>query len=138
MIDKLIAAQNRGVKVTALIPKYNDEPIFDKLGIMTTNQLLMGNVEVYWSGFKTHRFSHSKAMSIDNVWSTLGSANADHRAFYVNQELNIAISDSEFTQELNSRFFDFHVSIAQKAEYTDLPWYKKPLYSFLEGVDKIF
>lgn len=138
LVNKLIDAKKRGIKVTVLLPKINDEKVFDKLNIMTANQLIKWNVEVFWTGAKTNRFNHSKVLTVDNIWVTMGSCNADQRAFYTNQELNIAVSDLEFTVEVNKRFFDFHISNSEVGKYVNIPWFKKPLYSFLEGADKLF
>lgn len=138
LVEKLILAQKRGVKVTTLIPKINDEKIFDKLNLTTVNQLIEGNVEVFLSGAKTQKFNHSKVLLVDNIWATMGSCNADNRAFTINQELNISISDTEFAQEVNKRFFDYHIQNSEKAVYVKLAWYKKPLYTFLEGVEQLF
>lgn len=138
LVEKLVFAQKRGVKVTALIPKINDEKIFDKLNLTTVNQLIEGNVEVFLSGAKTQRFNHSKVLLVDNIWATMGSCNADNRAFTINQELNISISNVEFAQEVNKRFFDYHIQNSEKAVFVKLAWYKKPLYTFLEGVEQLF
>ena len=40
-----------------------------------------------------------------DTWSTVGSCNADYRAFHVNQELNAAVSDPEFAQQINKTYF---------------------------------
>ncbi len=134
-IEHLILAKKRGIKVTALMPKDNNQKLFDLVSTNTTNQLVVGDVEVFRTGAKDHTFSHSKVLTVDNTWTTIGSCNADRRAFHINQELNVAISDPEFAQEVNRIFFDSLIQNAEKGTYKDIPWYKKPLFSFVEGFD---
>ena len=136
-IEHLIFASKRGVKVQAYMPKKNNQKLFDTVSAITSNQLVQGNVEVYRTGAKDNAFSHSKVLTVDSIWSTIGSCNADHRAFHVNQELNVGISSPNFAREVNSVFFDFHLGNSEKWEYKKVPWYKKPLYSFIEGMDDL-
>ncbi|MBC7473243.1 MAG: phosphatidylserine/phosphatidylglycerophosphate/cardiolipin synthase family protein [Candidatus Sericytochromatia bacterium] len=137
-INHLLNAKKRGVKVTALMPSKSDQKLFDILSTVTTNQLVQGGVEVFRTGVKDNTFSHSKVMTVDNVWTTLGSCNADYRAFNDNQELNIGISDPEFTQNINKEFFGYHIDNSEKGQFKKIPWYKKPFYSLIEGLDDLF
>jgi len=138
LIERLISAKKRGVDVTVIIPKENNVSLFNQLSKLTVNQFVQGGVQPYWGGSLNKKFNHSKVMTVDDVWTTIGSCNADYRAFHVNQELNMAISDPQFTNEFNQRYFAYHLQNAEKAAYEDFPWYKKPLYSFLEGIDRLF
>jgi cardiolipin synthase len=45
-------------------------------------------------------FDHSKLMTIDDVWSLIGSANWDTRSFRLNFELNVEIKDEAFARRL--------------------------------------
>lgn len=138
IINHLIAAQQRGVKVTALIPtKASFIGAVNIVNDMTANQLTEAGVEVFRGGADGTR-NHTKVITIDNSWTTIGSCNADYRALNANQELNVAISEPEFTQQINSRFFDKFVGQASKWEYKKIAWYKKPLYDILEGIDDLF
>ncbi|RYX95696.1 phosphatidylserine/phosphatidylglycerophosphate/cardiolipin synthase family protein, partial [bacterium] len=116
-INHLIAARQRGVKVTALMPLKSDQKLFDIMGTVSTNQLVQANVEVFRTGWKDNSFSHSKVMTIDDQWATVGSCNADARAFNDNQELNIAVSDPEYTQRINKAFFDTQIQKSAKGEF---------------------
>lgn len=134
-VNRIVSAKNRGVKVRVLIPNKTNLPLVTMANKMTINQLVKGGVEVYLGGKKDNSFNHAKVISADGVWSTIGSCNADARAFGKNQELNLAISDASFTKEVDSRFFDYFISQASKAEYENIPWYKKPAYSLVESLD---
>ncbi|MFN8576446.1 MAG: phosphatidylserine/phosphatidylglycerophosphate/cardiolipin synthase family protein [Candidatus Sericytochromatia bacterium] len=134
-INHLIAAKQRGVDVKALMPYKSDQKLFDAMGTITTNQLVEAGIDVYRTGFKSGKFSHSKIMTIDDAWATIGSCNADARAFHDNQEFNVAISDVAFAQEVNKTFFDYHIQDSAKGVFKKVPWYKKQTYSFLEEMD---
>ncbi|GIW23271.1 MAG: cardiolipin synthase [Candidatus Sericytochromatia bacterium] len=136
LIERLIMAKKRGVKVLALIPAKSDSgKLIDQVSDITSNQLTKEGVEVYRGGVKNNTFNHSKVMTVDNVWTTIGSCNADRRAFHVNQELNVSISDPEFTQEFNRRYFDYHLTNSEKWEYKNFSWSKKLLHSLIEKLD---
>lgn len=134
-VKHIIYAKNRGVNVSVLIPYKTNIELVTMANKMTINQLVTAGVDVYLGGQKDSSFNHSKLMTIDNVWSTIGSCNADNRAFYKNQELNISISDVDFTKEVNTRFFDRFIGEATKAEYENISWYKKPAYALVEKLD---
>lgn len=136
-INHLISAHNRGVKVTALIPNNTNMLAVAMANKMTANQLVKAGIETYKGGAKDGSFNHSKVLTVDGVWSTIGSCNADYRAFHSNQELNIAISNKDFTTQLNKDFFDRFVSEATKAKYENIPWYQKPAYNAVEGLDNL-
>jgi cardiolipin synthase len=38
---------------------------------------------------------HAKLMTIDGLWSMVGSTNFDHRSFALNDEVNLAVRDRE-------------------------------------------
>lgn len=51
-------------------------------------------------------FLHSKAISIDGIFCTFGSANMDLRSFRLNHELNAVIYDKNITANLDQYFDD--------------------------------
>lgn len=136
-INHLISAKNRGVKLTMLIPSKTGLPPVTMANKMTSNQFVKAGVDIYKGGAKDGSFNHSKVITVDGVWSTIGSCNADYRAFHSNQELNIAVSNKGFTEKLNKEFFDRFVGEATKANYENIPWYQKPLYDIVEGLDNL-
>ncbi len=131
LVKHLSIAAKRGVKVTALIPEENDQKAFVVLNQISVNDLIKAGATVYRGSY-----NHSKVISVDNVWTTIGSCNGDYRALHINQELNVSISDPEFTADFNRRFFEHHISNSKQGLVKKIAWYKKPLYSFLEALDK--
>ncbi len=47
---------------------------------------------------------HTKVLTIDGKWSVVGSTNCDYRSFGINDEVNLAAFDADFTARLD---FDF-------------------------------
>lgn len=47
---------------------------------------------------------HAKLMTVDGKWSTLGSANFDHRSFALNDEVIMAIRDHETAETIDRDF----------------------------------
>jgi cardiolipin synthase A/B len=47
---------------------------------------------------------HAKAMVVDGVWATVGSANLDYRSLAINEELNLVVYDTAFAQQLEKSF----------------------------------
>jgi len=136
-VNLMKIAAKRGIRVTALIPYKSDKGSYDKLNTMTSNDLLTAGVDVYRGDFETKTFNHSKVMTVDNVWTAIGSCNADSLSLTKNQELDVAVSDPEFTKDFNEDFFAHHLKNAQKAEHVDIAWYQKPIFSFLESIDDL-
>jgi cardiolipin synthase len=48
---------------------------------------------------------HAKTLSIDGIWSTVGSANWDWLSFARNDEINIVVIDQGFAGEMRERFW---------------------------------
>jgi cardiolipin synthase len=137
-VDHLIAAKKRGIDVTALIPMNNKSKIVNDFNQTTVNELVKANVTVFRAGAKDHIFSHSKILTVDNIWSTVGSCNADHRAFYDNQELSVAVSDPQFTQGINNTFFTTLINGSEKASFQKMSKLKSAYLDLLEKVDDIY
>ncbi|RMT08622.1 Phospholipase D/transphosphatidylase [Pseudomonas coronafaciens pv. oryzae] len=54
-------------------------------------------------------YIHSKLMIIDDVFTTVGSANINTRSMQVDTELNICIEDPSVTKPLREHLFDLHI-----------------------------
>ena len=49
-------------------------------------------------------FNHSKLLSIDGVWSYVGSSNLDPRSLRLNFEVDMEVMDRDFAAEVEGRF----------------------------------
>lgn len=107
-LQALIAAAKRGVKVKVFIPELNDDPMHDVVNKQNAERMIAAGGEVFKidPGADKKAFAHGKIMTIDGVWTTVGSTNADNRAMAVNQELNISVTDVQYAELIEKRLFE--------------------------------
>ena len=101
MIETLVSAAQRGVRVVLLMPGKIDHNIVRQASRSELGRLLKAGVEVY-----EYRAAllHAKTMVIDGVWSTIGSTNLDRRSFALNDELNLVVYDRAVARRLDEVF----------------------------------
>jgi cardiolipin synthase len=51
-----------------------------------------------------HTLLHQKVMTVDGVWSAVGSSNFDDRSFETNDELTLSIKDEVLARKLDTIF----------------------------------
>jgi cardiolipin synthase A/B len=97
VMDALIKALNRGVKVTVVSPQKEDHPLVKEAAFKYFRKLIPLGAEIYHyqSGFY-----HSKLIILDEEFCDLGTANFDLRSFYVNLELNNFTYTQSFVDEV--------------------------------------
>jgi cardiolipin synthase A/B len=127
MIDTLLDAARRGVKVVLLIPGAIDHNLVRQASRSEFGRLLKGGVLIY-----EYRpaLLHAKTMVIDGIWATVGSTNLDHRSFALNEELNVVVYDGDIAQRLE-KVFQQDLANSRPVTYRD--WSRRSLASrFLE------
>lgn len=107
LINALLDAAHRGVKIKIALPGISDNPVHAVLNKRNAERLMAAGAEVYKvdPGKAGDVFTHGKLMTIDGVWTTIGSTNFDTRALENNQELNISVTDAEFAKTVEERLF---------------------------------
>ncbi len=110
VINSIVEARKRGVKVDIVIPKENDTLFFSSLNWNTAKIFVQNNINVY---FYINRFSHTKLYLIDDL-IIVGSSNLDTRSLKENQELNIIIYNHDFIYEIETRVFDKDIRESEK------------------------
>jgi len=103
MIDTLVEASRRGVRVTILMPGVIDHNIVRQASRSELGKLLEAGVQIYEY---QPALLHAKTMVIDGMWATVGSTNLDHRSFALNDELNLVIYDAGTARVLERAFTD--------------------------------
>ncbi|MDQ0271754.1 cardiolipin synthase [Cytobacillus purgationiresistens] len=97
LLNNLLSAIGRGVKVTILIPYTSDHILVKEASYPYLRKLIQAGAEVY--EYK-YGFYHAKTMIVDNV-AVIGTANFDKRSFFLNYEINCYIYDESFHAQLN-------------------------------------
>jgi cardiolipin synthase len=102
-IDAFGEAVSRGVDVRVIMPSTggSDNPMVQHAGHRNFEKLLRCGVRLFEY---PHTLLHQKVMTIDGVWSAIGSSNFDDRSFETNDEITLAIRDAATAQRLDAVF----------------------------------
>lgn len=97
---ELINAAKRGVDVKLIVPKKADHPLVKEASYTYFGDLLEAGIQIY----QYYRgFYHVKAIVIDDLLCSIGTANFDKRSFYINFEINCFIYDRPFIREVTKK-----------------------------------
>ncbi|HTY79501.1 MAG TPA: phospholipase D-like domain-containing protein [Candidatus Bathyarchaeia archaeon] len=127
MIETLLGAVRRGVRVTLLLPGAIDHDLVRQASRSELGRLLEAGVRAY-----EYRpaMLHAKTMVVDGRWATVGSTNLDRRSFALNDEINLVVYDQAVAQRLERVFAD---DISRSNEITYARWNDRGFVSrFLE------
>jgi cardiolipin synthase A/B len=113
-IEAFGKAVKRGVDVRVLMPSTSgsDNPMVQHAGHRNFEKLLKCGVRLFEY---PHTLLHQKIMTVDGVWSAIGSSNFDDRSFETNDEISLAITDAGIAQRLDA-IFEKYVPRAQEIE----------------------
>ena len=64
-------------------------------------------------------------MIVDGVWAVFGSTNFDNRSFGLNDEVNVAVMDSQLSARLGE---DFARDLGHSRRVTYEEWKRRPIY----------
>jgi len=123
--EALINAVKRGVTVVVLTPAKGDHAAASSASHGGLGPFLLGGVEVYEY---IPALMHAKAMVVDGVWATVGSANLDYRSLAINEEINLVVYDAAFAGQLEKSFQE-DLKYSKKLTYE--AWNSRPF------IDKI-
>ena len=98
IITALALAAVRGVSVDIVLPLSSNHPSVDWSTRAHIEPLLIAGCRIW-----THSlpFDHSKLMSVDGIWSFVGSSNWDMRSFRLNFEINLEIYQSQIVGQIS-------------------------------------
>jgi cardiolipin synthase A/B len=68
---------------------------------------------------------HAKTMSIDGIWSSVGSVNFDNRSFQLQDEATLCVQSERFARELAEQF-ERDLAVSERIE--PKRWNGRPLY----------
>jgi cardiolipin synthase A/B len=116
----------RGVDVRVILPstEASDNPLVQHASHRNFEKLLKSGVRLFEY---SETLLHQKVMTIDGVWSALGSSNFDDRSFETNDEITLGIFHLATAQQLDAIFERY----ARKCREINLeqwrrrsPWHK--------------
>lgn len=125
-IDAFGAAVRRGVDVRVLMPATSgsDNPMVQHAGHRNFEKLLRSGVRLF--EYPT-TLLHQKAMTIDGIWTAIGSTNFDDRSFETNDEITLGIRDAATAAQVDA-VFEKHVKLAKEIElekWANRGWWHK-------------
>ena len=122
MMDDLVHAVQRGVRVNIIVPgKHDDHALTRSSGRSAYGRLLKAGANVYEY---EPSMIHAKIAIFDGAWSVVGSTNLDNRSFGINDEINVALLDSQIASRLTR---DFEQDAGESKKVTLEEWKKRPL-----------
>ena len=123
MIETLLQARRRGVRVVLLLPGAIDHNLVRQASRSQLGRLLQAGIQIY-----EYRAAllHSKTMVIDSIWATVGSTNLDRRSFELNEELNLVVYGADIARRLERVFVD---DLEQSREVTYEQWKNRGIAS---------
>jgi cardiolipin synthase len=94
-------AGTRGVDVELVLPRHSDYAVARYAAQTHYEDLLQSKVKVYE---RNEAILHAKTVTIDGVWSTVGSTNLDWLSFGSDDEVNVTVLDTQFAQQMEQAF----------------------------------
>ncbi|HEU0138805.1 MAG TPA: phospholipase D-like domain-containing protein [Bryobacteraceae bacterium] len=117
------AIKERGVKIRVIVPgKRSDHLLTRRSSRRLYGDLLKAGAEIYEY---EPAMIHTKTMTIDHLWSVVGSTNFDHRSFGLNDEVNLACSNRETAARIEE---DFERDLAASHRITYRQWKKRSVF----------
>lgn len=122
VMNALLEALSRGVKVTILVPLKADHPFVKEAAYPYFYHLLKSGAHIYrfYQGFY-----HAKTMVIDEKCCDIGTANFDKRSMFLNSEINCYIYDRAFVQRVKEAI---QHDLARSERLTLDFWQKRTLW----------
>lgn len=120
VLQELLLALKRGVRVRLMVPMKSDHPLVKEASFPYLGKLLPAGCEVYrfYQGFY-----HAKGIVIDDRLCDIGTANFDKRSQYLNDEMNCLIYDKTFIHEFK-KYIDEDLTHSEQLTYKD--YQKRP------------
>ena len=127
-IDALGEAVKRGVDVRVLMPSTSgsDNPMVQHAGHRNFEKLLRCGIRLieYPSALL-----HQKIMTIDGIYSVVGSTNFDDRSFETNDEVSLGILDADIAAKFDAIFEKY----VPRAEEIDVEkWARRSIFHKLQ------
>jgi cardiolipin synthase A/B len=124
LLNALKVAAKRGVDVRVLVPWISNHVVTDWVSRGYFTECLQSGVRIF-----SYRYAmlHAKTCTIDDQWSTVGTANLDRWSSIGNYEINAEIFSADFARQMRTLFeFDtadtFELTLA---DWISRPWYTK-------------
>ena len=100
--DALVEAAERGVHMRILVPgSHIDKQIVRTAGRAAYDELIEAGIEIYEY---CPTMLHAKTLTVDEIWSSVGSVNFDNRSFQLHDEVTLCVQSERFAGQLHGVF----------------------------------
>lgn len=113
-------AATGGIDVRLLVPGKSDVRLTQWAARAAYAGLLAHGVRIFEY---TPRVIHSKTMLVDGDWAAIGTANLDYRSLFLNDEINLVVTDGSLNSVLGELF---ECDLAESREVLAGPWRLRP------------
>lgn len=132
-LDALIAAAQRGVKVTIINSESIDKLLAGHAQRSYYEEMLEAGIQIYL--YKEPVFLHTKQVLIDNEVAIVGSSNLDIRSFELDLEVTTILYDTQVVKKLQlieSRYIARSIKISLRS------WRARPTkYKMLDSISRL-
>ncbi|WP_062200174.1 cardiolipin synthase [Massilibacterium senegalense] len=97
LLDALMDACRKRIRVIIVVPYRNDHPLVGDVANIYFQPLLKSGAKIYRF---IPGFYHTKATVIDRKICNVGTSNFDRRSFFLNAEMNCIIEDEPFAKQV--------------------------------------
>jgi cardiolipin synthase len=121
IVDALVAARERGVRVRLMVPgRHIDSALVRMASRRRWGRLLAAGVEIHEY---TPTMMHNKMLILDGELTSVGSTNFDMRSFDLNDEASLNIYSREFGQQMTAVM---DADLQHTRFYTLSMWQRRP------------
>jgi cardiolipin synthase len=100
--DALVEAAERGVELRILVPgSHIDKEVVRTAGRAAYDELLDAGIEIFEY---CPTMLHAKTLTVDGIWSSIGSVNFDNRSFQLHDEVTLCVQSERFAGKLHEAF----------------------------------
>ncbi len=125
-LEDLGKAAQRGVDVRLLLPSHSDSAKALAAGRAHYSDLLAAGVRIFEA---RDVILHAKSVTIDGVWSSIGSSNFDRRSVLFNDEVDVIVLGGSTGTRMEAIFND---DFGQADPIDPLAWSERPLAERLD------
>jgi cardiolipin synthase A/B len=132
-LEALERAARRSVDVRLLLPSMSDAPLALDAGRSHYSDLMEAGVKIYEL---QNEMLHSKTVTIDGVWSIIGSSNFDQRSILFNDEIDAVVLGRETAAQFEAQFGE---DMQTSKAIDPRAWADRPLFEkFREMLSRIW
>jgi cardiolipin synthase len=111
--EALVEAAERGVRMRILVPGSH----IDKQFVRTAGRAAYD--ELIGAGIEIHEYCptmlHAKTLTVDDIWSSVGSVNFDNRSFQLHDEVTLCVQSERFAGQLHE-VFERDLEVSERIE----------------------